>query len=293
MRDSLAEMSRRHTAKILPAQSFYRLAAWKGVQLRKHMFHAPFEMKSKTNYRFSTPDRPTLYLGNSVYLCWLECRRPDPADCFVSRFEVDWSGFEFLDIAGSHELYLAPLDLPEVLDLDPRSVTNSPFVADVTSELVDYLAVWPLFAAVSVEQPTAGVERPAEYLIPQLLMRWASDREGFFGVRYFTSKDDSSSNSQDWPINFAIPARTAKSSGYCDVLQERIRCTLPQSLALMDQKPLRELVTREAGDRRQEALGRVMITEGRTMTPYIESIYGKMEYWLDRPEFPVDRIEAH
>jgi hypothetical protein len=48
MRDSLVAMSRRHSAEVLPGQSFYRLASWKGVELRKHMFHAPFEMKSKS-----------------------------------------------------------------------------------------------------------------------------------------------------------------------------------------------------------------------------------------------------
>src|SRR5438128_3725244 len=100
-------ISRRHSAKILQGQSWYRLAAWNGVNSRNHMFHAPFELPYKS-YRFSTPGAPTLYLGNSVYLCWLECGEPDLDRCFVSRFEIDATGFEFLDLPCSHQAYIAP-----------------------------------------------------------------------------------------------------------------------------------------------------------------------------------------
>ena len=291
MRDSLVAMSRRHSAEVLPGQSFYRLASWKGVELRKHMFHTPFEMKSKS-YRFSTPDRPTLYLGNSVYLCWLECGGPAETDSYVSRFELDSSGFELLDIAGSHQLYLAPFDFPDFLDVDPRAVTNSPFATDVMSELADYLAAWPLFAAVSVQKREPPPDHPPEYVIPQMLMHWAADQEGLFGVRYFTSKNDPSSNSQDWAINFAIPTRTKKASGYCDFLRERALCTLPQNLGMVAERSLGELVTRETGDRRNAALGRNMfVWPDGSMDQYIRTPFGKMEYWLDRADLSVAPIE--
>lgn len=296
VRDDLVAMSRRHSEKILPGQSLYRMASWKGVALRKHMFHAPFEMPSKS-YRFSTPDRPTLYLGNSVYLCWLECGQPAIADCFVSRFELDASGFEFLDIAASHSLYLEPLDVAAALPMariDPTRVSNSPFKEDVQSELANYLALWPLFAAVSVQKAEPAPENPPEYLLPQMLMRWTEERDGFIGVRYFTSKPDKSSNSQDWPINLAIPTRTKKASGYCDVLRSRALCTLPQHLGAMDQRSLAELVTKAAVDARAGKLGRDKIHWPKgTMQEYFATPFGKMEYWLDRPEIGVAEIETN
>ena len=60
---------------------------------------------------------------------------------------------------------------------------------------------------------------------PQHLMRWVAQHEGFLGIRYFTTKHDPSTNSQDWSINLALPSRTTKDSGYCDFLASRTRFT--------------------------------------------------------------------
>jgi hypothetical protein len=56
IRAELHAMSRRHSARVMPDQSWYRLAAWPGVSERSDMFHAPFEIR---------PDgRPTPELGD-------------------------------------------------------------------------------------------------------------------------------------------------------------------------------------------------------------------------------------
>jgi hypothetical protein len=113
VREELISMSRRHSIRVLPGQCWYRLAAWNGVEERKHMFHTPFELPPKS-YRFSTSGAPTLYLANSVYLCWLECGEPGIDDCFVSRFEVDAEGFEFLDVPCNHQAYVIRLDFLDI-----------------------------------------------------------------------------------------------------------------------------------------------------------------------------------
>jgi hypothetical protein len=294
VRKELIRLSRRHSARILLGQSWYRLAAWKGVESRRHMFHTPFERPQKS-YRFSTPGAPALYLANSVYLCWLECGEPRADDCFVSRFEVNPNGFEFLDLPCNHQAYVAPLDFPDVpgLEVDPRRVMNSPYVDDVLTELADYLAGWPIFAAVAVRKPEPAPESPDEYVISQLLMRWTQASDSFLGIRYFTSKHDPSTNSQDWSVNLALPARTKKDSGYCDFLRARVQCTIPQRLSSMHEKSVRDLITREAGDRRQQAMGRYMLRwpDGR-LEEYSGTLFGKMEYWLDRPELQLAPIEA-
>jgi RES domain-containing protein len=163
----LRAMSRRH-ARVLPNQSWYRLAARAGVSSRAHMFHAPFEL-AQASYRFSTVGSPTLYLANSVYLCWLECGRPQPDRCFVSRFEVDVEGFHLLDIPSNSLAYVEPLDIADVpaIDLDPRRVMNSPYLNDVTAELAEYLTLWPLARgrhrakSGAVARAPARVRRPA------------------------------------------------------------------------------------------------------------------------------------
>ena len=45
VREDLIRLSRRHSAQVLQGQSWYRLAAWKGVESRQHMFHTPFELE--------------------------------------------------------------------------------------------------------------------------------------------------------------------------------------------------------------------------------------------------------
>lgn len=290
--EELVAMSRRHSTRVLKGQSWYRLAAWKGAHSRKHLFHVPFELPQKS-YRFSTPGRPTLYLANSVYLCWLECGQPPVDACVVSRFEVNSEGFDFLDLPCSHQAFVEPLDFPALpgLEVDPRRVSNSPYVDDVLEELAAYLTVWPVLAAMSVRKLEPAPEQPPEYVLPQLLMLWVAQSERLLGIRYFTSKEDRSTNSQDWSVNLAIPARTTKVSGYCDFLLARAECTPPQPLSLMVEKSLKGLVTKEAGDRRQQALGRVMLRwpDGR-LEDYIGTVFGKMEYWLDRPEMQVAHI---
>jgi hypothetical protein len=288
----LRAMSRRH-ARVLPNQSWYRLAAWAGVSLRAHMFHAPFEL-AQGNYRFSTVGSPTLYLANSVYLCWLECGRPQLDRCFVSRFEIDVEGFHLFDIPSNSLAYVEPLNLPGVPEheWDPRRVMNSPYVEHVTFELAEYLTLWPLLAAVTVRRLEPSPGGTPEYVVPQLLMLWIKASEDFLGVRYFTSRDDPAPwNTNDHPINLALPARTAKRAGYCDFLRARARCTEPQALASMAALNARELATPAAAARREEHSGRYMVElEGVGWTHYIETDFGKMEYWLERPELPLRPI---
>jgi RES domain-containing protein len=293
--DELLAMSHRNSARVAPGQSWYRLAAWRATR-HEQMFHMPFGRVQKS-YRFSVagvPGVPAIYLANSVYLCWLECGQPKDYDkCLVSRFEIDSSGFAFLDLPCSHRAYVDPLDDPKIpgFEWDPRRVTNSPYLVDVQKELAEYLTVWPLLATVSIRKLAEG-PNPPEYVVPQLLMRWVAHQEKFLGVRYFTSKDDPSTNSNDWSINLALPARTTRDAGYCEFLAKRTRFTPPQRLSAMNGKTLESLVTKESGDRRQAEAGRYMLRwpDGR-VEPYFQTVFGKMEYWLDRPEIQLARVQ--
>jgi hypothetical protein len=211
------------------------------------------------------PGAPALYLANSVYLCWLECDQPEIDKCVVSRFEVDPSEFDFLDLPFSHQAYLTPLDIPRLpgLEPDPRRLMNSPYRVDVVAEIAEYLTVWPLLAAVSIRK-LEPVPSPPEYVVPQLMLQWVARQGDLLGIRYFTTKDDRSTNSQDWSINLALPSRTTREAGYCEFLAARTRFTPPQQLSAMNEKTMESLVTRAAGDRRQEAGGRYAALAGRS-----------------------------
>ncbi|EKY1899196.1 hypothetical protein OM371_004703, partial [Salmonella enterica subsp. enterica serovar Lille] len=48
------------------------------IKDRKEMFHIPFSMRHLVNaQRYSVAGLPCLYLGSSLYVCWLEMDKPD------------------------------------------------------------------------------------------------------------------------------------------------------------------------------------------------------------------------
>jgi hypothetical protein len=298
---TLEKMSLRHARKVVGSRSWYRLTTWREAKKRRDVFHLPFEKKA-ASYRFSFPGRPAIYLGNNVYVCWLECQRPSPGSSLesyrVARFEIDLRGDEyFLDLPTNHSSYLDPLSaaagLEGVAQIDPRTIMNSPYLDDVEGELVDYLSLWPLLMATTVQKRQPAATDPPEYLIPQLLMRWVLQQKDMVGIRYFTSKFDKATNSNDLSINVVLPTRTTnKSDGFCDFLVDRVRCTPPQSFDEAAGACDETLFTEEAADLRQAVGGRYMIEWEGCLQHYQNTPFGRMEYWLDRPELAVARIDA-
>jgi hypothetical protein len=289
-------MSLRHSATVIGSRSWYRLTTWSGARSRQDVFHRPFG-QSAPGYRYSQPGRPALYLGNNVHVCWLECNSPSPlSSCRVARFELDAKPSEFLDLPANHATYLTPLQwahsLRGLLDVEPTMATNSPYVTDVERELAEYLSLWPLLMACSVQKPQGAPDASPEYMASQLLAGWALKQRRWIGIRYFTTKFDESLNTNDISINVVLPARTLeKPSGFCDVLTQRVRCTLPESFSELDRVPDETLFTCEAADTRLAAAGRYMVYwEGgyhhSQFTPF-----GRMEYWLDRDNSPATRID--
>src|SRR5262249_49749960 len=103
--NAIEQMSARHRNKVIGSQCWYRLAAW-DAKTRSDMFHVPFEKEAKSA-RYSECGRPALYLGNSAFLCWLECGEPRPLEkCRVSRFEIDPPDAAFMDMPATHSTYL-------------------------------------------------------------------------------------------------------------------------------------------------------------------------------------------
>jgi hypothetical protein len=297
---ALKTISLRHAYKVMGSQSWYRLTAWSEAKARRDIFHMPFDLPAGS-YRFTPPGRPALYLGNNVYVCYLECQAEQPLaleSCRVARFEIDVRDDEyFLNLPTNHAAYLSPIDttasLQQVVDLDPTRVTNSPYLDDVEGELVDYLALWPLLMAMTVQKLQPAPKHPPEYVIPQLLMRWVMKQKNLLGIRYFTSKFDPATNTQDLSINVVLPTRSVgKTSGFDDFLVERAHCTVPQTFAEAASLPDELLFTKEAAGERDAASGRYMIHWKGSIQDYQATPFGRMEYWLDRRELPVARIDA-
>src|SRR5262249_32770682 len=131
---------------------------------------------------------------------------------------------------------LDSLENPPLPELAGLSSMNSPIGPEPTGRsryLSAWLAFWPLLAAVSLRTPSAestGRERP-EYLVPQMLMEWVQRSLGFDGIRYFSTRELPGSNSNDYAIDYAFPAKTSGSKGHCPSLSRLIHCTAPISFS--------------------------------------------------------------
>ncbi len=295
---ALEEMSVRHASTVFGSRSWYRLTTWSAAKTRRDVFHLPFD-KKPSSYRFSPPGRRAIYLGNNVYGCWLECQSPLLTSCRVARFEIDLREKEyFLDLPTNHSSYLAPLSMSMNMERfgvqsDPRRVMNTPYVDDVEADLVDYLSLWPLLMAITIQKRQPAPDDPPEYLIPQLLMRWVLKRKDLVGIRYFTSKFDHANNSNDMSINVVLPTRTTnKSDGFCDFLMDRLRCTVPQSFDDAASVSDEILFSEKAADMRQHAAGRYWVKWEESFEHYQETPFGRMEYLLDRPHLPAAHIDS-
>lgn len=133
---------------INPGQWYYRARQRKqGTEFSiPDMFHIPLDKRRLVSpQRYSSPGYPCLYLGNSVYSCWEEMRRPTFDDLMFSAYRVR-NAFRVFDMR-----------VPDDSDYDPEALPQT-------------LRRLPMVLAcgVTVKNPS-DVFKP-EYIIPQMLV---------------------------------------------------------------------------------------------------------------------------
>jgi hypothetical protein len=151
--------------KIPIGSSFYRARVIEDSRLRpmSEFFHIPFNMREKVgNQRFSIQGFPCIYVGTSVYVCWLEMGCP-PLDKFqVCRIEAN-SDLALFDYS--------------IRDFD--QVYN-----DLFYPTLDFIRIWPLVAASMIRVKSKEANFKEEYIIPQLLMQYTLEDESCNGLMY-------------------------------------------------------------------------------------------------------------
>lgn len=112
----------------------------------KDMFHIPLNKRGiVSTQRYSSPGYPCLYLGNSVYSCWEEMRRPVFNNLMFSAYKVKYP-FKVFDMR-----------VPSYSDYSPE-------------KLIQTINRVPLMLACSfVVKNSSDVFKP-EYIIPQMLV---------------------------------------------------------------------------------------------------------------------------
>ncbi|WMJ22671.1 RES domain-containing protein [Paludicola sp. MB14-C6] len=132
------------------------------------MYHIPFNKREKVrSQRFSIPGFPCLYLGKSVYTCWMELSQPSDSEFYVSRVTVD-------DCIRIFNLSVNFYDLEKLCDAlksDTLEDVHSIYRGVTTEEFIlNYTKLWILCLACSFKVKEANRQFKSDYIVPQLVM---------------------------------------------------------------------------------------------------------------------------
>jgi hypothetical protein len=297
VRTDLLTVARQNEDTILRGQSLYRVRASKGTPLSApwDLFHLPFELRHlSAAARYSTRDVPCLYLANSIYTCWTECRLPEISKCdrdfldsvYASRFEFNQQP-RLLDFCYPPWALLGALESlehPAVPELVGLQIMHAPIGPDVVSRvryLASWLAIWPLLAAVSLRTAGEADRAQPEYLVPQMLMAWVQGSQSFDGIRYFSTREPAGPEMNHYAIDYAFPARTSRLTGHCKELERLFLCTEPVGFGRVAGADLKKLLSAKHFALAESKFRRCMIRNDHEIWPYFETTYCDMEYALD------------
>lgn len=203
------DISKRLT-EIRNGKSFYRLRVVDSIYKKtiEEMFHNPLDKRGEIKtQRFSSPGYPCLYLGESIYGCWEEMRRPDLTHCAVSRFQ-NFQNLRFLD-----------LTMPTIKELED----------------INILFLIPLIIAVMMPVKNYNDTYKPEYSLPQLIFEWVLKNRGKYnlihGIRYTSSHlNDEFEFAPGKFVNYAVPVfYPLRDKKYCSELMKLFQLTKPTS----------------------------------------------------------------
>lgn len=201
---------------------------------KKDMFHIPFELRHKVgNNRYSMHGIPSIYLGHSIYDCYLELGKPPLENFWVSLFCFSQNNIEYslsskqinlIDLTVQNKFYKLNYILHSTLNDEEK-------LQETINEIVDDILLLPLIIACSVSCKYPNDPFKQEYIIPQILYQLCQSDSEYIGIRYFSTKI---SNELKYDvgnafINYALPAQNITSKGYCSKLASQLVLTEPIS----------------------------------------------------------------
>ncbi|NLB17374.1 MAG: hypothetical protein GX825_01240 [Syntrophomonadaceae bacterium] len=147
--------------------------------LEKELLHIPFSLRNKvTNQRYSLSGFPCLYLGASVYACWLELDKPTFDRLNIIRFQAV-RGMKYIDLSlmPFNCLYMA-----KMIERKEQWLEYKEKESNIVSLCEKCLYTMPLIMACSIinEKRANHDSFRSEYVIPQLFMHSIAD--GKFGA---------------------------------------------------------------------------------------------------------------
>jgi len=237
---------------------------------KKELFHIPFDEREKISVqRYSITGFPCLYLGESIYSCWLEMNQPELSKVQVARYELPLD-YKFLDLTYNFQQFLFNYERNGIDKLG-----------------LFYLTYWPLLAVSTLRVKERELPFKPEYIIPQIVLKWVSQNKNLNGIKYFSSiKPSNYKNTYINLINYAIPVKTNKVQGYCDELIRSIKYTEPlyySDFVLKEPDYMTKyLAVNLNNESRLKVSNKILELELTKDNPiaYFDSIFGKMEIKL-------------
>lgn len=212
-------------------EKFYRVrVSDKEITDKKEIFHIPYDKRSlvKTQ-RYSIAGVPSIYLGNSIYVCWKELDKPDLNKMYISQFVTE-RRLKILDFAITFETLNI---IPTIHDQRPTQYSYEKIKA--------FFILYPLVLACSFTKQYENATFNIEYIIPNMILQWLStEKDHFDGIRYFSTKMKHE-RYNSIGINVVMPTKEKKDSlekdEFCPKLKSTFKYTAPVSWALINTFP--------------------------------------------------------
>ncbi|MGL5257093.1 MAG: hypothetical protein ACRC76_08640 [Proteocatella sp.] len=162
------------------------------------MIHIPFNNRGKVStQRFSIPGLPSIYLGRSAYICWIELGKPADNTFNVSHVQLD-DDIKLFSIATNIEKinrYLSGIDDMENYDLDFEKLIKT------------HLKVWMISIATSYNIKEKNRNFRSEYIVSQLMMLYLKNRN-IDGIAYYSKRiPEQSDPLEDLGVNVVLFAK--------------------------------------------------------------------------------------
>lgn len=202
-------------------KKFYRARLTNNeLNKREDIFHIPFNLRHfVTTQRYSIAGVPSLYLGNTIYSCWIELDKPNLNNMYISKFEVI-DDIRVIDFT---------LNLELLKDITQNS-------NNIDEKIRAFFELYPLILACGFKKKYLNSPFNAEYIIPNMLLQWISrEKSQFNGLIYLSTKmkhlkiDSKGSN-------IVLPVKKISldnSYKFCSTLKSKFNLTAPTSWEIL------------------------------------------------------------
>jgi hypothetical protein len=89
-------------------------------------------------------------------------------------------------------------------------------------------------AACSVRRKYDDAPFVEEYIVPQLLLQWVTERNEVQGIAYFSVRLEPRTDTSTLQTNFVFPVRKSAPAGVCEALREWVTLTEPAYWPLLE-----------------------------------------------------------